>query len=100
MSNLLKNLIIALGITVILGVVYVVFIKNDEEAIIDDGAMLVSTGEAGQVIEKILDDTQKIDRYALDESIFTDLNFVSLKDFRVEVPDVKTGRINPFEAVQ
>jgi hypothetical protein len=99
MSSLLKNLIIALVITVLLGVVYFFTIGNssDEETLDEYG---VSDSEVVLRTQKILADTQRVDEYALDVSIFDDRRFVTLQDFSVAIPDVQTGRSNPFAPIQ
>lgn len=98
MSSLLKNLIIALVITILLGIVYYFTIGGSTDAELDE--YTISDSEVAVRTQKILADTQRINEYALDVSIFDDQRFRGLQDFGVVVPDVQTGRSNPFAPVQ
>lgn len=100
MSALLKNLTIALIITLVLGAVYYMTKGSDDDTLLDSGSDVDPNSDVSLRTEKILADTQKINRYMLDDSIYSDVRFRSLKDFRVEIIDVGTGRVNPFEEVQ
>ena len=102
MSKLLKNLIIALGITVVLLVGYMFLSGGDESG---DGTSATDTpvsSEAARKSEQILSDTRKVEEYQLDQytGIFDERRFTSLKDIRVSIKDVPAGRENPFEPVQ
>lgn len=99
MSNLLKNLLIALGITVVIGVVH--FGLKYMNATSEDTTFQESgTSEAKLITDQILRDIQKIDELSLNTDVFQDQRFRSLKDFRIEIKDVSTGRANPFEPVR
>jgi len=99
MSNLLKNLIIALCITILAGVGYYFYSRGSQN---DAPITQTTTSEATQQVEKILADTQKIASYKLDidSAIFNDRRFISLQDRRTNLADVPTGRSNPFEPVR
>ncbi len=102
MSNLLKNFILALCIIALLGAGYFFIKSKSDGEILDDTALdSMSSGDASDVslrTEKILSDTQKINTYSLKwESIFSDRRFNSLKYYRKDIDDVKTGRENPFQ---
>jgi hypothetical protein len=94
MSKFLKKSIAILCITIILGVLYLfVFSTGDDES----SEETVMTGSEIELrTEKILADTQRIDEYTLDISIFDDVRFKVLKDYSVKIEDVFTGRTNPF----
>lgn len=96
MSYLLKNLLIALIITLVLGAGYyfTIGIKTDDFVLESEASMTVK-----QQTEKILLDTQKINEYTLDDSIFSDARFTSLTNTRIELDPVPTGRTNPFESI-
>lgn len=104
MSHLLKILIATLCTIVLAGAAYFfLHAKSAEEdlaavatgAVRDDAEIDVSMRT-----EKILSDTQKINTYSLEgESIFKDTRFSSLKYYRKEIDDVKTGRENPFQPI-
>lgn len=95
MSSTLKKLIIALGIVVVISVVYILMQSGNESDMAE-----TTSAEIMSKTEKILADTQKIDKYKLETSIFNDVRFTSLEDFSVTIIDVKTGRVNPFEPVR
>lgn len=99
MSSLLKNLFVALGITLILGVLYYATIGSSDEEVIEDGIGM-SNSEVSLRTQKILADTKQIDEYTMDVSIFEDERFRTLIDYHVSIPDVVTGRINPFAPVE
>jgi len=93
MSYLLKNLSIALLITLVLGAgYYFIFGNTSKEASFD----VQTSGTAKQQIEKILADTKRINEYDLNGSIFMDERFTSLVDSRVDLGDARSGRSNPF----
>lgn len=102
MSNVLKNLLIALAITLVLVVVYYLFIRD---RVGDETVSVPPQGTAASAaieIERIFADTQRINSYRIDEhdDILTDPRFTSLVDRRVEIREVPTGRNNPFAPVQ
>lgn len=62
-------------------------------------ALLSSTGtatETSQVSRELLLTISDLKTITLDNSIFTDEAFVSLVDFRVDIPLQPVGRDNPF----
>ncbi len=98
MSSLLKNLIIALAITALIGLVYMFTIgKSSEDTIEDvsDGSLLIRIQN-----EEILANTREIDNYRMDVSILRDVRFTSLKNYHVKIEDVGTGRFNPFASLE
>ncbi len=104
MSNLLKILIATLCIIVLAGAIY--FFMNSQSTEEDLAGALSGASVPGDDIEvsvrteKILADTQKINNYSLEgESIFDDKRFNTLKYYRKEIDDVKTGRVNPFQPI-
>lgn len=99
MSTLFKNLIVALGIALLLGGVYYVATRgSDKEVLVGDTGM--SDSDVSIRTQKILADTRQIDEYKLDISIFEDQRFRTLVDYTVSIPDVITGRTNPFAPVE
>lgn len=101
MKPLLKNLIIALSITILLSGAYMIFGRSssDVDPSLSGGvmnpALLVRSHE-------ILKNTNRIDGYRMDTSVLSDRRFTSLKNTRVDLNglDVGTGRANPFAPVQ
>ncbi len=101
MSNLLKNLIIALCITILLGVVYFLTIGSTSDEEFDSGTSVSTlSSEAAIRTQRILADTKRIDQYTLPVSIFDDIRFTSLRDYRIYIQDVPTGRTNPFAPIE
>ncbi len=101
MSNLLKNLIIALCITILLGVVYFFTIGGSSDDEIDSATSVTTlSSEAAIRTQRILADTKRIDQYTLPVSIFDDVRFASLRDYRIRIPDVPAGRTNPFAPIE
>lgn len=99
MSHTLKNLMLILVSLVLFGVAYVVLTRNSNTG--ESGLGLVGEEDSITIrTNQILSDTKKIDGYKLDVSLFKDERFVSLKDTHVHIPDVYTGRPNPFKSVE
>ncbi len=99
MSSLLKKLVIALGIALLLGVVYYFTlgsVKTDPTL----GEFSMSTSEVSIRTQKIIEDTKIIDTYKLDVSVFDDNRFNNLNVYSVTLTDVATGRSNPFAPVE
>ena len=97
MSNLIKNLLIALVITAALGAGYY-FISSQQSEPLPE--LTRANPNVALQTEKIIANTQKIETYELDTSIFDDARFRSLVDYRVEIPNVEAGRENPFVPVR
>lgn len=100
MSTLLKNLLIALAITALLILGYYFIPKNDDTDF--ESGFLDETPSAAYEIERILADTQRIDSIQIEahDDVLSSKEFLSLVDRRIEIPDVATGRVNPFAPVQ
>lgn len=64
----------------------------------DSGALLSSqaTPETTAVSRELLSTLSDLKRLKLDNSLFTDPAFLSLVDFRVDIPLQPVGRDNPF----
>lgn len=96
MSPLLKNLLIALGITLTLSVGYLVVGRSaTPDAPIGGGS---TNQELMNRSQEILNNTNKIDGYHMDTSILQDVRFRSLANTRVDLNalNVQSGRSNPF----
>jgi hypothetical protein len=97
MSNLLKNLLIALGLAVILFVGYVVFMRDDGETTIDPQSF---SPEAQQETQELLATLNELKSFNVEGRIFTDPLFLSLRDFRIDPGTEPEGRSNPFAPAQ
>ncbi len=93
MSNLLKNLLFALGLAALLLLGYLSFIR-------DDGAVVTGTetasAEADLKSQQLLAKTQQLNSFEIDGSLFSDERFRSLVDYRIELIPESIGRENPF----
>ncbi len=99
MSNLLKNLLIALGLAIILFVGYVVFIKNGST---DSDTLVAGTfsEEAGLESQQLLTTLNELKLLNVEGRLFSDPLFLSLRDFRIELGTEPGGRSNPFAPVE
>jgi hypothetical protein len=98
MAYLLKNLLIVLIITLVLGAGYYFIVRKGTDEF--SAGSNIDT-PVYQQTEKILRDTQRINEFKLSENddIFEDQRFTSLVDTRVTLKDVTPGRKNPFVPV-
>ena len=94
MSNAIKNLIIALGITVVMGGGYLWY-TSQEIGVVGDESALLSSGI-------ILEDIRNLETYTLDASFFDSTSFQSLQSYKVVLnfdETTSSGRPNPFTDV-
>ncbi len=98
MSNLLKNLLVTLGIAVLVLVGYMIFTKTDTTAPSVPGS--TTTEQAALESQALLMSLQKLQSYNVEGKIFSDARFASLVDFRVELVDEPFGRPNPFAPIE
>jgi len=96
MTPLFKNLVIALIITLLLSVAYLIFGRSSD---VEDITLGGGTNPALMMrSQEILDNTSKIDGYRLDTDVLSDRRFISLTSTRVDLNalGVRSGRTNPF----
>jgi hypothetical protein len=95
MSPLLKNLIIALTITVVLLGAYILFTQVSDTPGISAPVIDAELQERSQ---QILRDTNTINAYRVDTSILSDRRFTSLQDTRINLGGItlEPRRSNPF----
>jgi hypothetical protein len=98
MSNLLKNLLIALGLAVILFVGYVVFMRDTGESTTLDVQSF--SPEAQLETQELLATLNELKSFNVEGSIFNDPLFRSLRDLRVDPGTEPEGRSNPFAPAQ
>ena len=98
MSPALKNLVVALCITLVLSVAYIIFTRTSTDTVADGPVANPALFARSQ---KILSDTSKIDSYRMDTSILTDKRFTSFVNTRINLSDIPLdpGRDNPFAPV-
>jgi len=98
MSNLLKNLLFALGLSLLLWVGYVVFLQDGDESLLAPSSGVISP-EAEAETQELLATIQKIKSYKVDSEVFDDQRFTALRDFQTQLVDEPFGRLNPFAPV-
>lgn len=86
---------IILGVVVFLGFLYLLFGRGDSQG---NDSLLSSAGASptSAVSRDLLATLNALKSVRLDERIFTDPLFLSLKDFGVQIPLQPAGRENPF----
>ena len=93
MSNAIRNLVIALVITLMLGGGYFWYTSQHVE-LIDNESALLSSG-------KILEDIRNLETYTLDTAFMDTPAYKSLQSYKVISEDtIPTGRKNPFIPLQ
>jgi hypothetical protein len=93
MSSSLQNLIALLGI-VVLGVVgYFLYVQNDTVLV---SSTVSSSNEASLEAAQFLSRLNELKLLRLDDSLFNDPRFRSLRDVREPVVPTAIGRTNPF----
>jgi hypothetical protein len=97
MSNLVKNLLFAFGLAVILWLGYILFLKEDDDSLLSSNAQIAN--QAALETQEFLIRLQALRSIDIDGSLFNDQRFTSLVDFRLELADEPTGRVNPFAPV-
>ncbi|MFA5934464.1 MAG: hypothetical protein WC827_01075 [Candidatus Paceibacterota bacterium] len=91
-----KNIIILIVVAIIFAFVgfYLFKNKSTDETLVSD-SKVTNSGDA-QAIYNLL---QKMAKVKLDDSIFSNQIFQSLKDNSIEVAPQETGRDNPFAPI-
>jgi hypothetical protein len=89
MSNLLKNLLIALG----LAIGYITFVRDAED---DSYLVSSSTPEAELESQQLLGMLNELKSLDVGGEILADPLFLSLKNFNSELGEEMSGRPNPF----
>ncbi len=94
MSSTLQNLVITLGLVIVAGLGYYLYVQNS------NGTLSLSSGElstqASAESAEFLQKLNKLKEVNLDGSIFSDPKFQSLVDNSQPVIEENVGRPNPF----
>lgn len=98
MSGIVKNTITFLGLALILGLGYYLFVLQDDDTISLNSDSSVEEAElaSAQFIRQL----NIIRSLELSNAIFSDPRFESFVDFSRPVPDQPVGRDNPFAPVR
>jgi hypothetical protein len=106
MSSKIKNIIIFGSLAILLIILYIVFIKKspeDEMPLVSETGALIDTSGVGaesQIASDFLSTLLSVKNISLNNSIFSDPAFLSLRDSSIElVPDGNEGRPNPFAPI-
>jgi hypothetical protein len=99
MSNLLKNLLIALGLAILLFVGYVVFLRDDGAPTPPPG-MEAFSAQAQMESQQLLSTLNELKSLDVEGTLFSDPLFLSLRDFRIDLGIEPDGRVNPFAPVE
>lgn len=97
MSNLLKNLLIALGLSIIIFVGYLTFIRDDGSSTHTQTATSATVELETQQLLSMLNELKSLD---VNGELFSDPLFLSLKDFREALGEEPSGRPDPFAVVR
>lgn len=93
MSATIRNTLLLVALLVILGVGYFMFIADDD-APLSSG---ISGSEQVQLETQILlSQLQELQQIKIDQSVFSDARFTALRDFRQQLLEEPSGRVNPF----
>lgn len=92
MSSMLQNLIAILGIVIIGGVGYYLYVSNSSL----NSTTVSTANEASIQAAQFLSRLNELKTLTLDDGIFNDPRFRSLVDSRADVMPVPIGRPNPF----
>lgn len=98
MTKTARKLLIIFGIVLVFGALWLLISSDSNSPMSEDG-VYVGGVETAQETERVLSNIQRIHALTLDTTLFSDRSFESLKDFTVDIVDVRTGRTNPFEPV-
>jgi len=100
MSPLVRNILLAATLAAIVSLGYFIFFRADNSALLTNSAT-GALGETDVLVENemFLGRLQELQTLKIDSSIFNDVRFVSLFNFRRDLVDEKTGRPNPFRPV-
>lgn len=95
MSALIKNILI---VAVVAGVGFVGYnyLSRDPAG---DTLVTVSGDGTSQMGAQVLSALNQLQQLKLDESVFSDKTFKSLKDFSRPLPTESVGRLNPFAPI-
>lgn len=96
MSSTLQNLVAVLGILIIGGIGYYLYIQNANIAL---DTISATSNEASREASEFLSRLNELKSMNLDDSLFNDSRFRSLSIFEIPVVPVSVGRENPFSDV-
>lgn len=97
MSSLVSNIATLLGLALVGGLGYYLFVLQDSSEISSTGTDISAVRVAN---EEFVRELNQIKTVQLSDSIFADARFRSLVDYTLPVPPQSLGRTNPFAPVE
>lgn len=98
MTPLVKNGLILIGLLVIGGLGYYLFVLNADSDLAFEG--IGGANEAQLASEQFLKQLNDIKTFELSSELFEDQGFRALVDFSTPVPAHPVGRNNPFAPIE
>lgn len=98
MGNIFNNILAIVGLFILAGLGYYLFVLEDSSELSGSGA--VSVNEAELANQQFLRQIQELKDNELSDDIFNDERFVSFVDFSLPLTESETGRTNPFEPAE
>ncbi len=100
MSNLLKNLLFALGLAVLLWAGYVFFMRDSETSGVGAEVQVGVSENVVREAQEFKNRLAELETMKIDSTVMSDVRFVSLVNFRQAIPDEPMGRSNPFAPLE
>jgi len=97
MMSLFKNLFVIIGLLVLAGLGYYLFIL-ERGSELSDSASASRTSQSELEVQEFLRRLADVESITLPTDVFTDPRFKSFEDFGTEVDRVPVGRTDPFTA--
>ena len=94
MSSIIKNILFLVAFVVIVWFGYIIFFKGS-----DNGGDVQATSQAVLEEQNFLLQLKQLRDLQLKSDLFSDPEFISLTDQRVDVIDEPAGRLDPFAPV-
>lgn len=91
--SLFKNLFVILGLVLIAGLGYYLYVTQDSATLSTEDRDLSIEAESADLLAKI----DSIRRISIERDLFSDPRFTSLRSFATPVPVYQVGRDNPFQ---
>lgn len=98
MSSFIKNGLTIIGLLIVGGLGYYLFVLNSGSDLDFDGVSGIN--EAQLASETFLRELNEIQTFELSDELFVDSRFRSFVDFTLPVPEQPIGRVNPFAPVE
>lgn len=94
MSSTIRNILLLVALLAIVGIGYFTFFANGEDPLLSSG--ISGSDQVRLETQGLLNQLQELQQIKLDQGIFSDARFTSLRDFRQQLIDEPNGRPNPF----